>query len=607
MVAPQRQRLAAAGLAAIEHAHPGFPGAWCTLAAGLAEEGQEHDRAIDLLLESARRAIDRGAPASAEASLERARPLAGDNLVLQSRIDEASAQAAALAGEVDRAFELGRAVLAAPGELLDGFRRAALSLVLARAALQAGRWVAAGQHAQEAGRLGHEATHQAMVAAAHAVSAQAAMAEGRVAEAVGMAHSALELGRQAASPASVCEALEVLGREARLRDLAEAESWFEEARLVAERHGLALWRARALHELGTIDLFTTLRRNRLEAARDAAIDAGAVATVALVDLHLAAISLAAFEPEAASEAAERCADLSRRLGLATLPMSLVHLASSFAMSGRTGPMEAVAAEALALAPDDPEVLVGIPGRVLAVLHIGRADWPRARQTLDDAIGVLREHPGVWFPFWGLWALLRAVEDIDGTSACAEAEAAQGADISVNRSRILMARAVLAGRSGDPDAANALLERADEAGAASERIAVWAMVQRLMLAPAALDDGWGEPVAWARQGQALFEQRGLVELAGRCRAFLRQAGEPVPRRRRGDGDLPSELIAAGVTSREADVLGLLATGLSNKVIGERLYLSHRTVERHVANLLLKTDATDRRGLALLAEQAGLTPT
>ncbi|MEO7837278.1 MAG: helix-turn-helix transcriptional regulator, partial [Acidimicrobiales bacterium] len=148
-------------------------------------------------------------------------------------------------------------------------------------------------------------------------------------------------------------------------------------------------------------------------------------------------------------------------------------------------------------------------------------------------------------------------------------------------------------------------RADEAAAASEKAPVWAMVHRLMLAPAALEDGWGEPVAWARHGLPVFERRGLAELAGRCRVFLRQVGEPVPRRRRGDGELPSELVAVGVTGREADVLRLLASGLSNKAIGVRLYLSHRTVERHVENLLMKTEANDRRGLAALAEQAGLS--
>lgn len=605
MLAPDRQRCAAACLAASDHAHPGLPGAWCALAAGLAEESGQPGRAIELLLDSAGRAIERGAPASAEVSLSRARGLVGDDAELHGRIDEVSAQAASLAGDVDRALELGRGVLAASGEVLDGTRRAALALVLARAALQAGRWAAARGHADDAHHLGDEIADPAVVAAAQAVSAQAAMGDGRAADAVSLARAALDLGRQAAAPTSVCEALEVLGREARPRDLAEAERRFDEARLIAERHGLALWRARALHELGTIDLFTTLRRDRLEAARGAAIDAGAVATLALVDLHLAAISLARFEPETATTAARQSADLSRRLGLATLPMALVHLAASFAMAGDHTAMEMTAAEAFAVAPDEPEVLVGIPGRARSLLHIRRADWTQARAALDDAVGVLHAHPGAWFPFWGLWALLRAVTNIDGESACAEAEAAPGAVISVNRGRILLARAVLAGRSGGIDAADALLDLADAAVVAPERVVMWTMVERLLIAPAAFEDGWGDPVGWTRAGLALFDERGMVELASACRAFLRQAGEPVPRKRGADRNLPSGLVAIGVTGREADVLRLVEAGLSNKAIGERLHLSHRTVERHVANLLVKTGAHDRHGLAALAQHADLT--
>src|SRR5436190_16884054 len=135
-------------------------------------------------------------------SLERASRLAGDDAVTRSRIDEAGAHAAALAGEVDRALELCGAVLAAPGEVLDGARQGALSLVLARAALQAGRWASAKENADDASRLGEDAGHEAVVAAARAVAAQAAMGEGRVGDAVGLAHTALELGRHAAAPAS---------------------------------------------------------------------------------------------------------------------------------------------------------------------------------------------------------------------------------------------------------------------------------------------------------------------------------------------------------------------------------------------------------------------
>ena len=48
----------------------------------------------------------------------------------------------------------------------------------------------------------------------------------------------------------------------------------------------------------------------------------------------------------------------------------------------------------------------------------------------------------------------------------------------------------------------------------------------------------------------------------------------------------------MTSREMDVLVLVAEGRTNAQIAERLFLSPRTVETHVANLLAKTGATNR---------------
>jgi DNA-binding NarL/FixJ family response regulator len=61
----------------------------------------------------------------------------------------------------------------------------------------------------------------------------------------------------------------------------------------------------------------------------------------------------------------------------------------------------------------------------------------------------------------------------------------------------------------------------------------------------------------------------------------------------------DLRAMGVTSRELEVLRLLADGASNKEIASRLYLSPRTVERHVANLSVKTGAARRSELIALA--------
>jgi DNA-binding NarL/FixJ family response regulator len=60
----------------------------------------------------------------------------------------------------------------------------------------------------------------------------------------------------------------------------------------------------------------------------------------------------------------------------------------------------------------------------------------------------------------------------------------------------------------------------------------------------------------------------------------------------------------LTDREKEVLGRLADGKSNAVIGTELFLSPRTVANHVSNILFKLHATDRTDAALRARRAGL---
>ncbi|MCL4241622.1 MAG: AAA family ATPase [Dehalococcoidia bacterium] len=62
----------------------------------------------------------------------------------------------------------------------------------------------------------------------------------------------------------------------------------------------------------------------------------------------------------------------------------------------------------------------------------------------------------------------------------------------------------------------------------------------------------------------------------------------------------------LTEREVEVLRLLASGLSSKDIGEALVLSVRTVERHIANLYLKTNTHGRAQATAYALSHGLGP-
>ncbi|HEU4572753.1 MAG TPA: response regulator transcription factor [Candidatus Limnocylindrales bacterium] len=64
-------------------------------------------------------------------------------------------------------------------------------------------------------------------------------------------------------------------------------------------------------------------------------------------------------------------------------------------------------------------------------------------------------------------------------------------------------------------------------------------------------------------------------------------------------------AFGLSPREREVLGLIAQGRTNREIGERLFISQKTVGVHVGNILAKLDVSGRVEAAAVAIRLGLT--
>lgn len=60
----------------------------------------------------------------------------------------------------------------------------------------------------------------------------------------------------------------------------------------------------------------------------------------------------------------------------------------------------------------------------------------------------------------------------------------------------------------------------------------------------------------------------------------------------------------LTKRELDVVRLIVDGLSNQEIADRLGLSRRTVQAHIANAMSRTERRSRTQLAVFALRHGL---
>jgi DNA-binding CsgD family transcriptional regulator len=96
-------------------------------------------------------------------------------------------------------------------------------------------------------------------------------------------------------------------------------------------------------------------------------------------------------------------------------------------------------------------------------------------------------------------------------------------------------------------------------------------------------------AGLRSAFEALERLGMPAAAAQVADRLRLIGaRRIPRGRRA----ATRANAAGLTTREVEVLGLISQGLKNAEIGRRLFISSKTVDHHVSAILGKIGVDDR---------------
>jgi DNA-binding CsgD family transcriptional regulator len=116
-----------------------------------------------------------------------------------------------------------------------------------------------------------------------------------------------------------------------------------------------------------------------------------------------------------------------------------------------------------------------------------------------------------------------------------------------------------------------------------------------------------PIGRGRELASLLPNARFVPLTGDAHVPWRDDQRELFRALAGflHGEATPELDGASpLTSRETEVLRLVATGMSNREIASTLVLSEHTVHRHIANILRKLAQSTRAGAATQATRAGL---
>lgn len=232
---------------------------------------------------------------------------------------------------------------------------------------------------------------------------------------------------------------------------------------------------------------------------------------------------------------------------------------------------------------------------LARLHLVRGETDLARATLEQALGPESQPDLQKAPLLVLWCetMLRL-----GKAQAAQAAAEQLWGMAEkSKSDLLLAQADLL--LGKVLASQGLPQAVAHYRAVIGRLNAYdqslvASRARLELARLLTESDRAGAITWARAALAAFERMGATQDAHEATQLLQGLGAGARLGQRGYNQL---------TEREAEVLALLAQGLTNREIGEKLVISAKTVEHHVSQVLGKLGARSRAEAAALAVKAG----
>ncbi len=243
-------------------------------------------------------------------------------------------------------------------------------------------------------------------------------------------------------------------------------------------------------------------------------------------------------------------------------------------------------------------------RALAALRLAKGEVALARDLLERATGAPDEEVPTVGEFTMAGPLLALLVDVhlEEGNVDAAARVAERLDriAGAQRGPYLKAAAALAkGRvcvAGGEGDARACLREALE-GFARAQLPVELAWTRLELARALAEGSPEVAIAEAKLALQDFERLAAPRSADAAAALLRSLGASIRTGPKGIGAL---------TRREAEVLELIGAGLSNPEIGDRLYITRKTVEHHVGSVLSKLGLRNRAEAAAYATREKISP-